>query len=87
AGLRGTRRGDLLSRLVADVDALQDYWLRWLLPAGWAALVSVVSVLFVTWLLPPAGAVLAVGLLAAGVGVPLVSGAFARRAELRLAPA
>ncbi|MEU0122819.1 thiol reductant ABC exporter subunit CydD [Streptomyces albidoflavus] len=87
AGLRGTRRGDLLSRLVADVDALQDYWLRWLLPAGWAALVSAVSVLFMTWLLPPAGAVLAVGLLAAGVGVPLVSGGFARRAERRLAPA
>ncbi|MFE1146306.1 thiol reductant ABC exporter subunit CydD [Streptomyces albidoflavus] len=87
AGLRGTRRGDLLSRLVADVDALQDYWLRWLLPAGWAALVSAVSVLFMTWLLPPAGAVLAVGLLAAGVGMPLVSGGFARRAERRLAPA
>lgn len=87
AGLRGARRGDLLSRLVADVDALQDYWLRWLLPAGWAALVSTVSVLFMTWLLPPAGAVLAVGLLAAGVGVPLVSGGFARRAERRLAPA
>ncbi|WP_230535868.1 thiol reductant ABC exporter subunit CydD [Streptomyces albidoflavus] len=87
AGLRGTRRGDLLSRLVADVDALQDYWLRWLLPAGWAALVSTVSVLFMTWLLPAAGVVLAVGLLAAGVGVPLVSGGFARRAERRLAPA
>ncbi|MFD5183250.1 thiol reductant ABC exporter subunit CydD [Streptomyces sp. NPDC058372] len=87
SGLRGTRRGDLLSRLVADVDALQDYWLRWLLPAGWAALVSAASVLFMTWLLPPAGAVLAVGLLAAGVGAPLISGAFARRAELRLAPA
>ncbi|MEU6361920.1 thiol reductant ABC exporter subunit CydD [Streptomyces albidoflavus] len=87
AGLRGTRRGDLLSRLVADVDALQDYWLRWLLPAGWAALVSIVSVLFMTWLLPAAGAVLAIGLLAAAVGVPLVSGGFARRAERRLAPA
>ncbi|MGA5293068.1 thiol reductant ABC exporter subunit CydD [Streptomyces koyangensis] len=87
AGLRGARRGDLLSRLVADVDALQDYWLRWLLPAGWAALVSTVSVLFMAWLLPSAGAVLAVGLLAAGVGVPLVSGGFARRAERRLAPA
>ncbi|MET8474056.1 thiol reductant ABC exporter subunit CydD [Streptomyces sp. NPDC006422] len=87
AGLRTQRRGDLLSRLVADVDALQDYWLRWLLPASVAALVGAGSVAFTAWLLPAAGAVLAVGLLLAGVGVPLLSGAVSRRAERRLAPA
>lgn len=87
AGLRRVRRGDLLSRLVADVDALQDYWLRWLLPAGAAAVVSAASVGFTAWLLPEAGAVLAAGLLAAGIGVPLLTGAVARRAEHRLAPA
>ncbi|WP_328933298.1 MULTISPECIES: thiol reductant ABC exporter subunit CydD [unclassified Streptomyces] len=87
AGLRDTRRGDLLSRLVADVDALQDYWLRWLLPAGVAVAVSATTVGFTAWLLPEAGAVLAVGLLAAGAGVPLVTGAVARRAERWLAPA
>ncbi|MFE0443608.1 thiol reductant ABC exporter subunit CydD [Streptomyces fungicidicus] len=87
AGLRGARRGDLLSRLVSDVDALQDYWLRWLLPAGVAVAVSALSVGFTAWLLPEAGAVLAAGLLAAGAGVPLLTGAVARRAERRLAPA
>ncbi|MFD3377214.1 MULTISPECIES: thiol reductant ABC exporter subunit CydD [unclassified Streptomyces] len=87
AGLRTARRGDLLSRLVADVDALQDYWLRWLLPAAAAAVVSAGSVGFTAWLLPEAGAALALGLLAAGVGVPLLTGAVARRAERRLAPA
>ncbi|MFG2946649.1 thiol reductant ABC exporter subunit CydD [Streptomyces adustus] len=87
AGLRRTRRGDLLARLVADVDALQDYWLRWLLPAGAAVLVFAGSVAFTAWLLPEAGAVLAAGLLAAGAGVPLVTAAVARRAEHRLAPA
>ncbi|MGX1029447.1 thiol reductant ABC exporter subunit CydD [Streptomyces sp. SAI-097] len=87
AGLRHSRRGDLLTRLVADVDALQDYWLRWLLPAGSALVVSLASVGFTAWLLPEAGAVLAVGLLAAGAGVPLVTAAVARRAERRLAPA
>lgn len=87
AGLRQTRRGDLLSRLVADVDALQDYWLRWLLPAGVAVVVSAGSVGFTAWLLPEAGAVLAVGLLVAGVAVPLISGTFARRSERQLAPA
>ncbi|MEU0223347.1 thiol reductant ABC exporter subunit CydD [Streptomyces sp. NPDC006284] len=87
AGLRRSRRGDLLSRLVADVDALQDYWLRWLLPAASAAVVSAASVGFTAWLLPEAGVVLAVGLLAAGVGVPMVTGLVSRRAEGRLAPA
>ncbi|MER5895270.1 thiol reductant ABC exporter subunit CydD [Streptomyces sp. NPDC001876] len=87
AGLRTTRRGDLLSRLVSDVDALQDYWLRWLLPAGTALAVGAGAVGFTGWLLPEAGAVLAVGLLLAGVGVPLVSGACARHAERQLAPA
>ena len=48
---------------------------------------SAASVGFTAWLLPEAGAALAVGLLAAGVGVPLVTGAVARRAERRLAPA
>lgn len=87
AGLRRARRGDLLSRLVADVDALQDYWLRWLLPAGTALLVGAAAAGFTGWLLPEAGVVLAAGLLLAGVGVPLVSGACARRTERRLAPA
>jgi ATP-binding cassette subfamily C protein CydCD len=87
AGLGRTRRGDLLSRLVADVDALQDYWLRWLLPAGTAVLVGAGSVGFTAWMLPEAGLVLAVGLIVAGVGVPLIGGAIARRAEQQLAPA
>ncbi|WP_328720616.1 thiol reductant ABC exporter subunit CydD [Streptomyces sp. NBC_00247] len=87
AGLRTTRRGDLLSRLVADVDELQDYWLRWLLPAGTAVVVGLASAGFLGMLLPEAGVVLAVALLLAGAGVPLVSGAVADRAERRLAPA
>ncbi|WP_455770448.1 thiol reductant ABC exporter subunit CydD [Streptomyces cinereoruber] len=86
AGLRRTRRGDLLARLVQDVDALQDYWLRWLLPAGAALVVGVGAVGFTAWLLPEAGAVLAVGLLVAGIAVPAAGGALARRAERRLAP-
>ncbi|MGJ7415814.1 thiol reductant ABC exporter subunit CydD [Streptomyces cinereoruber] len=87
AGLGRTRRGDLLSRLVQDVDALQDYWLRWLLPVGAALVVGVGAAGFTAWLLPEAGAVLAVGLLVAGIAVPAAGGALARRAERRLAPA
>ncbi|MGY5123422.1 thiol reductant ABC exporter subunit CydD [Streptomyces nigrescens] len=87
AGLRERSRGDLLSRLVADVDAVQDYFLRWLLPVGAAVLVGAGAVGFTGWLLPEAGAILAVGLLLTGVGVPVLSGALARRTERRLAPA
>ncbi|AOR33309.1 ABC transporter [Streptomyces fodineus] len=87
AGLRTARRGDLLTRLVADVDELQDYWLRWLLPASVAVVVSAGAVGFTTWLLPEAGAALAAGLVVAGAGVPLVTAAVARRTEGRLAPA
>ncbi|MEU9315653.1 thiol reductant ABC exporter subunit CydD [Streptomyces sp. NPDC048295] len=87
AGLRRTRRGDLLSRLVADVDALQDYWLRWMLPAGTAVVVGTAAAGFIGWLLPAAGVVLAAGLLLAGVAVPLVSSACSRHTERRLAPA
>ncbi|WUD74252.1 thiol reductant ABC exporter subunit CydD [Streptomyces sp. NBC_00510] len=87
AALRDTRRGDLLSRLVADVDGLQDYFLRWLLPAGAAVLTGTAAAAFTAWLLPGAGAALAVGLLTAGVAVPALSAALARRAERALAPA
>ncbi|MFG2284770.1 thiol reductant ABC exporter subunit CydD [Streptomyces sp. NPDC048595] len=87
AGLKERSRGDLLSRLVADVDAVQDYFLRWLLPVGSAVVVGAGAVGFTGWLLPEAGAILAAGLLLAGAGVPLLSGALAGRAERRLAPA
>ncbi|MEU6851206.1 thiol reductant ABC exporter subunit CydD, partial [Actinacidiphila alni] len=87
AGLGATRRGDLLSRLVADVDAVQDHYLRWLLPALTGGVVGAVTAAFTGWLLPAAGAVLAAGLLAAGVAVPALSAAVARRTQARLAPA
>ena len=86
AGLKERSRGDLLSRLVADVDAVQDYFLRWLLPVGAAVLVGAGAVGFTAWLLPEAGAILAAGLLLAGAVVPVLSGALARRAERQLAP-
>lgn len=52
-----------------------------------AVVVGAAAARFTGWLLPQAGVVLAFGLLLAGVGVPLVSGACARRAERQLAPA
>ncbi len=80
AELEAYRHGDLLSRVVADVDALQFLYLRALVPALAAVVASFVSVAVVAAFLPRAAVVLAVGLLAAGVGVPLIAGAIGRRA-------
>jgi ATP-binding cassette subfamily C protein CydCD len=87
AGLGRTGRGDLLSRLVADVDGVQDHYLRWVLPAVTAAATGAGAVAFTAWLLPAAGAVLGAGLLVAGAAVPALSVAVARRTEDRLSPA
>jgi len=87
AGLAELRSGDLLARLVGDVDGLADVWLRVLLPATSIGLVAIGSVVLVAWLVPAAGLVLAASLVAVLAGAPLAAAAVARRAEARLAPA
>ncbi|MFD8785081.1 thiol reductant ABC exporter subunit CydD [Kitasatospora sp. NPDC059599] len=87
AGLPAFRRGDLLSRLVADVDAIQDHYLRWRLPAAVAGVVGLGSTLAMAAFLPAAGAVLGLGLLLAGVLVPALAARWSAGAERRQAPA
>ncbi|WP_433243079.1 thiol reductant ABC exporter subunit CydC [Actinomadura nitritigenes] len=82
-GLPAFRGGDLLNRLVADVDAVQDLFLRVLLPCTVAAVVGGASVGLAWALLPSAGAILLLALLLAGVAAPWLSSATARRAERR----
>ena len=71
AGLAELRSGDLLARLVGDVDGLADLWLRVLLPYAAAGVVALGAVLLVGSLVPGAGLALAVGVLATAVGAPL----------------
>ncbi|MEV4055877.1 thiol reductant ABC exporter subunit CydC [Amycolatopsis sp. NPDC049688] len=66
----GYSGGDLVTRLVSDVDALQDAVLRWLLPAGVAAVVGVAAVAVTATASAQAAVVLAGGLLVAGVLLP-----------------
>ncbi|MGV9265402.1 thiol reductant ABC exporter subunit CydD [Kitasatospora sp. NPDC003701] len=87
AGLPAFRRGDLLSRLVADVDAVQDHYLRWRLPAAVAALVSLAATGAMAAFLPSAGLVLGLGLLLAGAVVPALAARWSAGAERRQAPA
>lgn len=81
AGLPVFRRGDLLTRLVDDVDTLQDLPLRVVGPVLSAAVSGVAAVVLVWALLPSAGVVLAVALLGAGVAVPATTAWAARRAD------
>ena len=87
SGLAELRTGDLLARLVGDVDGLADLWLRVLLPYLSAGLVAVGAAVFVGLLVPAAGLALAGAVVVAAVGAPLAALAVARRAEGALAPA
>ena len=87
AGLAELRSGDLLARLVGDVDGLADLWLRVALPYASAAVVAAGTVLLVGWLLPSAALALALSLLVTATLAPLAAGAVSRRAEASLAPA
>ncbi len=86
AGLAEFRSGDLMARLVADVDSLQDRWLRVRLPYAIATVVGAGSVLLVAWLLPSAAVLLAVSLVLVGVVGPWLSLLVARRAQRHVAP-
>ena len=85
-GLLRFGRGDLLARLVADVDAALDLPLRVVLPWVQAALVSAATVAFLAWLVPGAGLALGVVLVIGLIVVPWIVARIAARTERRLAP-
>ena len=85
--LEGYRRGDLLARMVGDVEALQNLFLRGVTPPLVALLAGAVSVAVCAAYLPAAGAVLAAGLLTGGVAVPALAATAGRRFGSRQASA
>jgi ATP-binding cassette subfamily C protein CydC len=87
AQLEGYRRGDVLTRMVGDVDALQGLYLRTLGPPLVALLTGAASIAVATVLLPSAGAILAAGLLVGSVAVPAVAWSLSRSAGRRQAAA
>jgi thiol reductant ABC exporter CydC subunit len=87
AGLPLFRRGDLVARVVDDVDSLQDVVLRVVQPFAVAALVGAATVAVMWLVLPAAGAVVLVALAAAATVVPWLTGRQASRAESRQATA
>jgi ATP-binding cassette, subfamily C, bacterial CydC len=73
AQLEEYRSGELLSRMVGDVDALQSLYVRGLAPPLVALIVSATCVGVAAAVLPAAAGILAVGLFVGGVLVPLVA--------------
>jgi thiol reductant ABC exporter CydC subunit len=87
AELGAFRRGDLLSRMVGDVDALQGLYLRGIGPPLVAVLTGAACVVATAIVLPEAAAILAIGLVAGGIAVPALAAYLGRAAGRRQAAA
>jgi len=84
-GLRWLRGGDLLDRLVADVDALTAFYLRVATP--WASSLALVGgvAAFLAWLDPTLSLAATAGLVVATAGLPLLAGRWGRTHAIRAA--
>ncbi|GAA5181316.1 thiol reductant ABC exporter subunit CydC [Rugosimonospora acidiphila] len=78
-------RGDLLARLVSDVDSVQDLLLRCAIPAGVGGIVALVTVGFTAAFSGRAALLLLAGLLVAGLALPALAYLLASRAAARIA--
>ncbi|MGW7087127.1 thiol reductant ABC exporter subunit CydC [Streptomyces sp. NPDC054871] len=78
-GIPAFRSGDLLTRLVDDVDAAQNLLLRVLIPAAAACTVAVTATSLAMALLPQAGVLLGLLLAVAGLLVPTMVLTLSRR--------
>jgi ATP-binding cassette, subfamily C, bacterial CydC len=83
AQLEGHRRGELLGRMVVDVDSLQGLYVRGLAPPLVALVVGGACVGVTAAFLPAAAATLGGGLVLVGVGVPALTVALNRAAGRR----
>jgi ATP-binding cassette subfamily C protein CydC len=85
-GVRGVRRGELLTTLVRDVDTLQDLPLRVVQPLVSGGIVAGLAVVGVAWLSPLAAVALAAGLLLTVAVALAVLALLSRVADARIAP-
>lgn len=87
AGLGSHRRGDLLARIVGDVDTTSDLVVRVIVP-GAAGLLAGISGVLIGWALVPAGGLaLLVMVVVAGFLAPALSLALGARAQAQRAEA
>jgi thiol reductant ABC exporter CydC subunit len=87
ARLESHRAGDLLTRIVRDVDTLEDFYVRVLLPPLVAVAVTAFASLALGSFSPALGVVVLAFLLLAGVVLPLVSRSITREPSLEVVAA
>jgi len=80
AALWRHRGGDLLSRIVADVETLEQLAVRALMPAAAAIAVTIAASLLLAFFVPALGLVLVGAMAAIGLAVPLAARGAARSA-------
>ncbi|MBB5373378.1 thiol reductant ABC exporter subunit CydC [Acidocella aromatica] len=73
ARLQQYRSGDLLSRIRADIDSLETFYLRVFVPGAAALIATPLMGAFLAWISPRVAGVDMVGLALAGVAVPLLA--------------
>jgi ATP-binding cassette subfamily C protein CydC len=78
------RSGDLLARVVADVETLENFFLRVLAPPAVAVLVALLAAILVGSFHPALAVTLLAFLLLAGVALPLLTQAWSRPLGRRL---
>lgn len=73
ARLVSLRTGDLLSRVIEDIESLQNLYLRAIAPPLVALIIALLFTLFLNLFHPLLAVVILVFMLAAGIGVPLLA--------------
>lgn len=81
AAAAGLRRGDLLARTGADVDALGDVVVKALIPIAVSVVLAFAAVGILLFISVPAALILAVALAVSGIAAPWLSARAARLAE------
>ena len=87
AGLVAFRSGDLLARVVHDIDSLQDVLVRVIPAFAIALIVGAGTIWLVWWILPAAGLILLVALILSATALTWLTGRLARRSEAERATA
>ncbi len=87
AAVTSVSRGDLMTRVSADVDAVGDVIVKAVIPGAVAAVLSVGSLLLIGSLYPPAALTLAVCMILAGVVAPWLAQRAGRGSEQQISGA